>query len=135
MKHTQCPCNSKKPYTICCGKYHKGKISAPTTETLMRSRYSAYVLNLTQYIYRTWDENTRPTLKELREDNSQLFVQLEIINTTKGQLEDETGTVEFIASFKLDDGDEILQHHENSFFIKRKGRWVYVNELDKIKSN
>ena len=133
-----CHCNSNKPYAVCCSPYHKGKIHAPTAEALMRSRYSAYVTKNVQYVYRSWDEKTRPPLKVLREDNSQEFTKLEIINTTAGGSEDETGTVEFIASYMLKDSSdismesEIHQHHENSYFVKLKNRWVYVNELNKI---
>lgn len=98
----------------------------------MRSRFSAYVLDNTQYVYRTWDEYTRPPLKVLRENHSQSFTKLEILNTTDGSLQNEAGTVEFIASYKLDDNNEIHQHHEDSYFVKRKDRWLYVNELSKI---
>jgi len=101
----------------------------------MRSRFSAYVLNNAQYVYRTWGEDTRPPIKVLREDNSQLFTQLKIINTTDGSFEDETGTVEFIASYKMDDSNEVHQHHENSYFVKRNNRWLYLNELSKIDFN
>lgn len=133
MKLTHCPCGSQKSYALCCGRYHKGNIHAPTAEALMRSRYSAYVLNNAQYIYRTWDESTRPPLKVLREESSQLFNQLHIKTTTKGDLvDDDTGTVEFIASYTLKKSDETHQHHENSYFIKRNNRWVYVNELSKV---
>lgn len=128
-KPNQCPCDSKMPYAICCGRYHKGKIHPPTAEALMRSRFSAYVLNNAQYIYRTWDQNTRPPLKVLREDNSQIFTQLEIISFTKGGLHDETGTVEFIANYKLNDINDIHRHHENSYFVKQKNHWLYVNVL------
>ncbi len=132
LKSSQCPCDSQKSYTLCCGRYHKGKIHAPTAEALMRSRFSAYVLNHAQYIYRTWDENTRPPLKVLREDNTQTFTKLKIINSTKGKADDETGTVEFIARYKNNESDEIHQHHEDSYFVKQKGRWLYVNKLSRI---
>ena len=95
----------------------------------MRSRYSAYVLKNTQYIYRTWDEKTRPSLQALREDNPQIFTKLEIINTDKGLADDETATVEFIAHYKIDDDDVIHQHHENSYFVKQNGCWLYVSEV------
>ncbi len=135
LKNKPCPCGSNKQYSRCCGVYHKGKIPAPTAEKLMRSRYSAYITSNVQYVYRSWDVNTRPPLTVLREDSSQIFTHLEILNTTKGDVNDETGTVEFIASYILKNDTEnanILQHHENSYFIKHKNRWVYVNELSKI---
>ncbi|MCL4113080.1 UNVERIFIED_CONTAM: hypothetical protein GTU68_050002 [Idotea baltica] len=99
----------------------------------MRSRFSAYVLGNPQYIYRTWDENTRPPLTVLREENSQVFTQLKIISTTQGGVNDEIGTVEFIASYTFkDDGTNgsINRHHENSTFSKQKNRWVYVNAIE-----
>lgn len=129
-KTKQCPCGSKKSYTLCCGRYHKGNIYAPTAESLMRSRYSAYILDKKQYTYRTWDENTRPTLKQLREGRSQKFIKLEIINTTKGNTNDETGTVEFIASYIMSPSNEIQKYHENGTFIQLKNRWYYVKSID-----
>ena len=99
---------------------------------LMRSRFSAYVLRFIQYIYRTWDKNTRPPLNVLREKSAQKFTKLEIINTSQGDTDDETGTVEFIAKYTLDNHSEIHQHHENSYFIKQRHRWVYVDTVDKI---
>ena len=131
-KLKQCPCSSDQPYAVCCGRYHKGKIYAPTAEALMRSRFSAYVLKEIQYIYRTWDEHNRPPLHVLREDNSQYFTQLEIISTENGKISDKTGTVEFIASYTIENSDEIHQHHEHSYFENRKNLWVYINELNKI---
>ena len=39
-----CPCGSKKEYKECCEVFHKGG-DAPTAETLMRARYSAFEKN------------------------------------------------------------------------------------------
>ena len=136
MKTYLCPCNSQKQYALCCGKYHKGKLHAQTAEALMRSRFSAYVTKNMQYIYRTWSKETRPSLSILREENDQVFTQLEIISSDKGQINDTSGTVEFIASYILGstktDMNEVHQHHENSYFLKKQGKWEYVNELGKI---
>ena len=40
-----CPCGSDRPLGDCCGVFHAGT-PAPDAERLMRSRYSAYVLGL-----------------------------------------------------------------------------------------
>jgi SEC-C motif-containing protein len=122
-----CPCGTDLNYTVCCGKFHKGKIHAATAEALMRSRYSAYVLDLTQYIFRTWDETTRPTLQSLRDGNTQQFIALKVLSTSKGGVDDVLGTVEFIATYKV--GDELFEHHENSRFKRHKNRWVYVEPI------
>ena len=126
-KPSLCPCGSNLKYAICCGKYHKGKLQAPTAEALMRSRYSAYVLDIPQYIYRTWDETTRPTLLSLRgkkgEGKTEHYISLEVLSTTAGGMRDNEGTVEFIAKFIIE--DEQFEHHENSSFSRIKNHWVY----------
>jgi len=135
-----CPCGSSLNYNLCCGRYHKGKLHAPTAEALMRSRYSAYVLGHTHYIYRTWDKQNRPPLAVLKEDNSQQFTHLEIISTTKGNKEDSSGTVEFIASYHIteqisaESKKDVFKHHENSYFEKQNNKWKYINTLSKIDS-
>ncbi len=122
-----CPCGSNLKYAICCGKFHKGKLHPPTAEALMRSRYCAYLINNSRYIYRTWDEETRPTLQSLKESKTEKFISLEIVSTTDGGLQDKQGTVEFVATFKI--GDEIFSHHEKSEFRRMKNHWVYVNAI------
>ena len=122
-----CPCGSNQKYTICCGKFHKGKLNAATTEALMRSRYSAYVLDIPQYIYRTWDEETRPTLQSLREGKTENFISLEILTAKDGGLKDIEGTIEFVAKFKV--GNDQFEHHEKSAFRRVKNHWVYIDAI------
>ena len=50
-----CPCGSTQTYAVCCGRWHtehatSGKLTAPAPEALMRSRYSAFVLDLRPYL-------------------------------------------------------------------------------------
>src|SRR5262245_31375113 len=47
-----CPCGSGLTYKKCCQVLHKGG-KAASPEALMRSRYSAYALNLAAYIMQT----------------------------------------------------------------------------------
>ena len=47
-----CPCDSGLSYKNCCQVLHKGA-KATSPEKLMRSRYSAYALGLTDYIMKT----------------------------------------------------------------------------------
>lgn len=98
----------------------------------MRSRYSAYVLQDAQYIYRTWDETTRPSLQSLRASfktkETPEFISLKIVSTSEGEIDDDTGTVEFIASYG-GDINKPQSLHENSYFRRNKGRWVYLKAL------
>src|SRR5690606_13083917 len=51
-RETNCPCGSGDSLDQCCGRYHAGT-AAPSAERLMRSRYSAYVLGLIDYLQAT----------------------------------------------------------------------------------
>ena len=129
-KTSLCPCCSTLDYAVCCGRYHKGKIHAPTAEALMRSRYTAYAMGNAQYIYRTWHEKTRPTLPSLRKSDPQKLVALKILSTQEGAENDSKGMVEFVASYEsLIVGEPIEQHHEKSLFAKIKGHWVYIDRI------
>lgn len=98
----------------------------------MRSRYSAYVLGDAQYINRTWDETTRPSLQSLRASfktkETPEFISLKIVSTSEGKIDDDTSTVEFIASYG-GDINKPQSLHENSYFRRNKGRWVYLKAL------
>ena len=66
MNATLCPCGSARPYASCCGALHQsfseeGQLLAASAEALMRSRYSAFVLDLRPYLLATWHPRTRPT--------------------------------------------------------------------------
>jgi SEC-C motif-containing protein len=47
-----CPCASGRPYDACCARYHAGE-EPPDAETLMRSRYAAFVRGDHAYLFRT----------------------------------------------------------------------------------
>lgn len=120
----QCPCQSNKPYTDCCEPYHKSQ-TAPTAESLMRSRYSAYVLNESKYLYKSWSKTTRPSKKALKQDGATEWLGLTIVGTQQGTIFDLEGIVEFIARFNCDDKEQ--QIHETSRFIRENERWVYLD--------
>jgi SEC-C motif-containing protein len=46
------------PFAACCGPYLNDNI--PDAESLMRSRYSAFVLERANYLLATWHASTRP---------------------------------------------------------------------------
>jgi SEC-C motif-containing protein len=117
-----CPCGTGTAYRACCGPLHDGE-RAPTAELLMRSRYSAYVLGREDYLFRTWHPRTRP--EDLSPAGDVTWLGLEILATSGGEVADDTGTVEFVARSRASDGLHAL--HETSRFVRRNGRWVYVD--------
>jgi len=107
----------------CCGKYVSGDAHAPTAETLMRSRYSAFALLDDEYLTRTWHPDHRPT--ELDLDPDQNWLRLEILDTERGGLFDSDGVVEFRAHYAF--GRDRGMLHERSRFARADGKWLYVD--------
>ena len=118
-----CPCGSALPYGGCCSRWHRGEqhLQAPTAEALMRSRYSAYVLDLRDYLLATWHTSTRPASLAAPEPGLR-WLGLEV---RRHEQQDEThASVEFIARSKL--GGRAARLHELSRFVRDGGRWTYV---------
>ena len=114
-----CPCGRGDTYAVCCGPLHTGESVAATAEQLMRSRYSAYVVGDAPYLVRTWHPRNRPDPLEVAPDPG--WLRLEVLDTSEGGEDDETGEVEFVATHV--DGPL----HERSRFVRRAGRWVYLD--------
>ncbi len=90
----------------------------------MRSRYSAYVLQLEDYLRKTWDPGTLPDEPIFEEDKLTQWVELKIKNTSIAT-DGLSGTVEFIAIFKVN--GKAHRMHEISQFVKQDGSWLYVD--------
>ena len=124
---TTCPCGTGLAYAACCGVFHDalpaGGPTAPTAEALMRSRFSAFALGLTDYLLATWHPSTRPA--DLEIDPATSWTRLRILDRTGGAPGDATGTVTFRAHF-THDGERGAQA-ETSRFVRDDGRWVYLD--------
>lgn len=118
-----CPCGSGQTYEGCCGRWHAGAqhLQAPDAEALMRSRYSAYVLGLGDYLLATWHPSTRPA-EPPGLDPTLRWLGLEIRRHVQTEGE---ATVEFVARSKA--GGRALRLHETSRFVRESGRWFYVD--------
>ena len=113
-----CPCGSGDLFGRCCLPLHQGVRAAETAEELMRSRYSAFVVGDSEYVWRTWHPSTRPADVT---DLSVTWTRLEIIDRVGGGPGDDTAEVEFRAHHRAG----VL--HERSRFAVRAGRWFYVD--------
>ncbi|MCA0331932.1 MAG: hypothetical protein LCI03_18830 [Actinobacteria bacterium] len=120
-----CPCGWGAPYEECCGRLHRGE-PAPTAESLMRSRYTAFVVGDAGYLARTWHSSARPDALAL--DASRTWRGLHVLDAVRGSLLDADGQVEFVARWEDADGSR-GRHHERSRFVREEGRWVYLDAL------
>lgn len=113
-----CPCGSPN-YQICCQPYHDGVNTAPDAVNLMKSRYSAFVLNKASYLYNTSSSSLQKTLTvdELESaSRSTQFVRLQVIDFNNTE-------VEFKAFYIENDKLHVL--HERSQFIQEQLDWKY----------
>jgi SEC-C motif-containing protein len=120
---SDCPCGSASPYADCCEPLHDGRARAETAERLMRSRYSAYAKGRTDHVFRTWHPRTRPA--EVEPVPGLVWTGLRVLATGAGGADDDEGTVEFEATHDGPGGPGVL--HERSRFVRRAGRWVYLD--------
>lgn len=118
-----CPCGSGQALAACCGRWHAGPdhLKAPDAQALMRSRYSAFVLQDADYLLQTWHPRTRPGHIDFEPGLRWLGLQVKRHAPTEvGQAE-----VEFVARSKL--GGRAHRLHETSRFVLEGGRWYYVD--------
>ena len=88
----------------------------------MRSRYSAYVLKLEDYLLATWHPDSRPSELHLAADDSK-WLGLEV--KKHAQQDDTHARVEFVARYRIAGRGHRL--HEISRFVRADGRWFYLD--------
>ena len=125
-KEDKCPCQSGKTFGECCGPVISGEIKAPTAEALMRARYSSYVTGSVEFLKTS---STAAVQEEFDENYSRAWSKaatwhgLEIISTEKGGEGDDTGVVEFRATYTAN--GEFCNHHEVSTFVREADGWKF----------
>lgn len=123
-----CPCGSQSAYTECCEPLISGRQPAKNAESLMRSRYTAYVKTEINYIHDTLHPSRRQKFN--REEavawsKKSDWQALEIIKTEAGGPNDDAGIVEFIARYA--EKGKRVEHHEVAEFSKIDDRWYFVD--------
>ncbi|MBC7597531.1 MAG: hypothetical protein H7238_00765 [Polaromonas sp.] len=128
MTVADCPCGRTdvrgRPlaWAACCGRYLASDSPAPDAESLMRSRYSAFVLARADYLLATWHSSRRPATIEF--DPGVKWLGLEVRHHRV--LDATHAEVEFVARQKSP-GSPALRLHERSRFLREGGRWFYVD--------
>ena len=118
-----CPCGSGHDYVECCGPLISGQQVALTAEQLMRSRYTAFVIGDEGYLRSSWHPDTCPA--EIGLDQQTRWLGLKVKSTTGGSASEDSGTVEFVARYKI--GGRGYRLHEVSRFVRRDRQWVYLD--------
>ncbi len=116
-----CPCGSLKSYEKCCQPLHEGEWPG-CAEVLMRSRYTAYVLKLEDYLLSTWHASTRPVELALAA-SPRRWLRLKVLRHEV--LDADAALVEFNAQYKA--SGRVHEMRETSRFVRENGRWFYVD--------
>lgn len=122
-----CACGSGGSYASCCGALHRafaedGALVAGDAQALMRSRYTAYTMDLIDYLLATWHPGTRPASLD-RGAQDLKWLGLEVRRHTRQDADHEQ--VEFIARSKV--GGRAHRMHELSRFVRERGVWLYLD--------
>jgi SEC-C motif-containing protein len=109
-------------YAACCGRFvdHFSTTPAPDAEHLMRSRYSAFVLERADYLLATWHNSTRPASLDLEVGVKWLGLEVRAHKVTGA----DSAEVEFVARYRV--SGKAVRLHERSRFVREDGRWLYV---------
>ena len=122
-----CPCGRRDArgkalaYADCCGRYLDHEMPAPDAESLMRSRYSAFVRGRVDHLGRTWHASTRPA--DLALEPGQKWLGLEV--KAHRVIDAGHAEVEFVARSRV--AGRGVRLHETSRFVREGGRWFYVD--------
>ena len=115
-----CPCGSKRILADCCQLVINNHHLAQTPEILMRSRYTAFVIENADYLLHTWDQATRPD--ELVFSEKIRWLNMNVINSALSA-DGEEGWVEFEVSMVTQ--NDLVKMQEKSYFIKKQNLWLY----------
>lgn len=124
-----CPCGklglSKKSlaFAACCARYLNDfdRTPAPDSISLMRSRYSAFVLTRADYLLATWHASTRSA--DVSQDEGTKWLGLDVRRHTVTDADH--AEVEFVARYRT--AGRGVRIHELSRFVREAGRWYYLN--------
>jgi SEC-C motif domain protein len=117
-----CYCCSNEIFENCCEPYILGNKNLETCLQLMRSRYSAYAIQNSDYLLATTHISERKNYSKIEIldwATSNNWQKLEIISFSET-------TVEFKAYY-LDSNKKLNTHHEFSNFKLENGFWFYVD--------
>ncbi|MDM0114837.1 YchJ family metal-binding protein [Variovorax sp. J22R133] len=136
MTADACPCGRGlrpgKPltYAQCCGRFIDdfANTPAPDAESLMRSRYTAFVRERGDYLLATWHASTRPATIDFEPDMRWLGLAVR----SHMQVDDGHAEVEFVARMRDASGRATRLEERSRFLREADGdlwRWYYLDAV------
>lgn len=109
-------------YADCCGRFIECADAAPDAASLMRSRYSAFVLEREAYLLSSWHASYRPPSIAFEPGVKWLGLDVRMHTPTDA----DHAVVEFVARSKSP-GAAAVRLHERSRFVREDGQWLYLD--------
>lgn len=109
-------------YVNCCGRWLDTPTPAPDAQALMRSRYTAFVLERADYLLATWHPSQRPP--DIAFEPGVKWLGLEVRSHRPTGVA--TAEVEFVARQKPAQGAAV-RLHERSRFVREQDQWLYID--------
>ena len=94
----------------------------------MRSRYSAYVRHLPDYLRATWHPDTRPAELSLDDAPGQRTQWLGLTVQDQQVTGSDSAEVRFTARYRVGGGSAVKMT-EHSRFLRVEGRWYYLDAV------
>lgn len=116
-----CPCGRGPAFDACCGRYLGTTTPAPDAESLMRSRYSAFVRGDAAHLLATWHASTRPASLDLEPGVKWLGLEVRAHRA----IDADHAEVAFVARSRV--AGRANRLHERSRFVREGGHWFYVD--------
>lgn len=123
-----CVCGLGDSTETHCLPVIKGQKLAETAEELMRARYAAYALGDVDFILASHTPEAGKDVDRKSTEawsRSSTWLGLEVLSTEAGGKDDERGTVEFVARYKVK--NVAVDHRERAHFEKRNGKWLFAD--------
>jgi SEC-C motif-containing protein len=128
-----CPCGRRDrrelplAYAQCCGRYLDDYENTPATdaESLMRSRYTAFVRERADYLLATWHVSKRPSTVSFEPGVKWLGLDVR----SRSVLDADHAEVEFVARQRSAAGVATRLHERSRFVREDDGllsRWYYL---------
>ena len=132
-----CPCGgaptamkrkgAEAAFADCCGRYIVQEQLPPDALHLMRSRYTAFVLENEAYLLRTWQAAFRPSSLAFEAGAKWLGLEIKDFGQTGMKDGHETAEVEFVARVRV--AGKANRLHERSRFVCEEGQWQYATAV------
>ena len=112
----------------CCGRFIEQGQLPPDALHLMRSRYTAFVLENEEYLLRTWQAAFRPSSLEFEAGAKWLGLEIKDLTQTGIKEGQEIAEVEFVARVRV--AGKANRLHERSRFVREDGQWQYTTAVN-----